>query len=73
MYDQPYEPCVKRAEVAQCVMALSYPGVLSVTLRPGVGREIAETIADCLRSLPGEGLEVQIGQMESNDGLLVDE
>src|SRR3954463_6292862 len=73
MYDQPYEPCVKRAEVAQSVMALSYPGILSVTLRPGVGREIAEAIADCLRSLPGEELEVHIGQVEWNDRLSLDE
>ena len=73
MYDQRYAPCVKRAEVAQSVVALSYPGILSVTLRPGVGRALAERIADCLRSLPGEELEVHIGQTEWNDRLLLDE
>ena len=73
MYDQPYEACVRRAEVAQSVMALSYPGVLSVTLRPGVEREVAEAIASCLRSLPGEPVEVLIGETDWDARLLSDE
>lgn len=65
MYDQPYEGCLDRPEVAAAVMMLSEPGVLNVTLRPGTTAAAAGEIASCLRDLPGEPLTVEVSEAET--------
>jgi len=60
IYDQPYEGCLRRPEVAESIMLLSYPGELHVTLHPAVSADVAQEIAACLRALPGEPLTVEV-------------
>jgi hypothetical protein len=56
--DQPYSRCLDRPEVDETFMALSVPGHLTVRLREGTSRVVAEEIAACLRRLPGTAWQV---------------
>jgi len=64
IYGQPLAPCLEREEVEESVILTSYPGILHVTLRPGASAQVADEIAACLRSLPGEPLTVKVQRVE---------
>jgi len=69
---QAVERCVVGDAVEESILTASLPSALSVWLRRGVSREVADGIVACLRSLPGEPLTVTLAQVDE-DGTLLDE
>ena len=69
VYDQDTQSCLDRPEVQDAELLTSYPSILEVRLRPGTPRAVADEIANCLRSLPGELMDVK-GAHIDGDGAL---
>src|SRR3954447_6026873 len=72
VYGQDIERCLASDDVEDSLLRTSYPGSLDVWLRPGVSREAAIAIAECLRTLSGEPMTVTVGQVD-DDGTRRDE
>jgi hypothetical protein len=64
LFGHDVQSCLERDEVEDSVILTSYPGVLNVWLRSGTPRAVADEIAACLRSLPGEPLDVRVGLVD---------
>jgi hypothetical protein len=66
IYGQDLEACLGRDEIEEAHILTSYPGVLDVWLQPGTPESVAQEIAECLRALPGEPLEVTVTAVPTN-------
>jgi hypothetical protein len=71
LFGQDVRSCLDRQEVEDSEMLTSCPGILQLWLWPGTPRFKADEIADWLRSLPGDQLDVRVALVDENG--LVDE